>query len=77
VAIKKINLEEGTSRELSINEIWIMRKNKNPNIVHYIDSYILDDELWLIMEYLDGGTLHDLICVGSLSENEIAVVSRE
>ncbi|NXF13924.1 PAK3 kinase, partial [Smithornis capensis] len=77
VAIKKINLEEPTSKELSINEIQIMRTNKNPNIVNYIDSYLVEEELWLVMEYMDGGTLHDVICMTYMSEEQMAAVSRE
>ncbi|NXM65617.1 PAK1 kinase, partial [Serilophus lunatus] len=77
VAIKKINPEEPTSRELSTNEIWIMRTNKSSHIVDYIDSYLVGKELWLVMEYMDGGTLYDLIHERYLSESEIASVTWE
>ncbi|NXB69984.1 PAK1 kinase, partial [Donacobius atricapilla] len=40
-------------------------------------SYLVHEELWLVMEYMDGGTLWDVISETSLSESEIAVVSRE
>ncbi|NXM70020.1 PAK3 kinase, partial [Serilophus lunatus] len=40
-------------------------------------SYLVGEELWLVMEYMDAGTLHDVICKKSLSEEDVAVVSRE
>ncbi|NXW68993.1 PAK3 kinase, partial [Hirundo rustica] len=40
-------------------------------------SYLVDERLWLVMEYMDGGTLSDVITETRMSEDEIAVVSRE
>ncbi|NXE99908.1 PAK3 kinase, partial [Menura novaehollandiae] len=40
-------------------------------------SYVVDEQLWLVMEYMDGGTLNDVISKTYMSEDEIAVVSRE
>ncbi|NWU87709.1 PAK3 kinase, partial [Onychorhynchus coronatus] len=76
VAIKKISLQE-TSKELTLNEIEVMRTNRNSNIVNYLDSYIVEEELWLIMEYVDGGTLYDVISETCMSEGQMAAVSRE
>ncbi|OPJ67973.1 hypothetical protein AV530_000720 [Patagioenas fasciata monilis] len=38
VAIKQMNLQQQPKKELIINEILVMRENKNPNIVNYLDS---------------------------------------
>lgn len=40
-------------------------------------SYLVDDEVWLVMEYMDGGTLTDAIYEMYISEDEMAAVSRE
>ncbi|NXW79616.1 PAK3 kinase, partial [Hirundo rustica] len=77
VAIKKINLYGVRKKELTVNELMIMKKNRNPNLVNYLDSYLVGERLWLVMEYMDGGTLGDVISETRMSEDEIAVVSRE
>ncbi|RMB89449.1 hypothetical protein DUI87_34161 [Hirundo rustica rustica] len=77
VAIKKINLEDLSIRHLTVNEIMVMKRNRSPWIVNYLDSYLVHEELWLVMEYMDGGTLYDVIYETHMSEDEIAVVSRE
>ncbi|XP_064262216.1 serine/threonine-protein kinase PAK 3-like [Passer domesticus] len=40
-------------------------------------SYLLFEELWLVMEHMDGGTLSDVISKSYLSEEEMAAISRE
>ena len=47
VAIKQMNLQQQPKKELIINEILVMRENKNPNIVNYLDSYLIGGELWV------------------------------
>uniref|UniRef100_A0A8C3UEV1 non-specific serine/threonine protein kinase n=1 Tax=Catharus ustulatus TaxID=91951 RepID=A0A8C3UEV1_CATUS len=77
VAIKIISLLEDNSNELCVKEIQVMRENKNNNLVNYVDSYLVHEELWLVMEYMNGGSLHDVIMEARMVEEEIAVVSRE
>ena len=47
VAIKQMNLSQQPKKELIINEILVMRENKHPNVVNYLDSYLVVDELWV------------------------------
>lgn len=47
VAIKQMNLTQQPKKELIINEILVMRENKHPNIVNYLDSYLVVDDLWV------------------------------
>nr|XP_054509298.1 serine/threonine-protein kinase PAK 2-like [Agelaius phoeniceus] len=77
VAIKKINLQGLRKKQLTINEIMIMKRYRSPNVVNYLDSYLLGEELWLVMEYMDGGALSDVISKTYLSEVEMAAISRE
>lgn len=47
VAIKQMNLSQQPKKELIINEILVMRENKHPNVVNYLDSYLVGEELWV------------------------------
>lgn len=42
-----MNLSQQPKKELIINEILVMRENQNPNIVNYLDSYLVGEELWV------------------------------
>ncbi|XP_077646560.1 serine/threonine-protein kinase PAK 3-like [Lonchura striata] len=77
VAIKIMSLQEKMSEELAVNEILVMRDSRNPNIVSYLDSYLVDAELWLVMEFMDGSTLFDVLRAVYLEEGEIGAVCRE
>jgi p21-activated kinase 1 len=48
VAIKQMNLSQQPKKELIINEILVMRENKHPNVVNYLDSYLVGEELWVV-----------------------------
>jgi serine/threonine protein kinase len=38
-----------------------MRENHHDNVVEMYDSYLVNDELWVVMEYLEGGALTDIV----------------
>ncbi|XP_074389736.1 serine/threonine-protein kinase PAK 3-like [Zonotrichia albicollis] len=55
----------------------VMKMNRNLNLVKYLDSYFQGEELWLVLEYMDGGALSDIISRTYLCEDEAAAISRE
>ncbi|KAI0894563.1 Pkinase-domain-containing protein [Annulohypoxylon nitens] len=77
VAIKQMNLEQQPKKDLIINEILVMKESSHPNIVNFIDSYLCGGELWVIMEYMEGGSLTDVVTFNIMTEGQIASVCRE
>ncbi|RKF79692.1 Serine/threonine-protein kinase ste20 [Golovinomyces cichoracearum] len=77
VAVKQMNLEQQPKKDLIINEIIVMRESSHPNIVNFIDSFLLSGELWVIMEFMEGGSLTDVVTFNIMTEPQIAAVCRE
>ncbi|KAG0171389.1 signal transducing kinase of the PAK [Apophysomyces sp. BC1034] len=77
VAIKQMNLEQQPKKELIINEILVMKESQHQNIVNFIDSYLWRGDLWVIMEYMEGGSLTDVVTNNMMMEGQIAAVCRE
>jgi len=77
VAIKQMNLDLQPKKDLIINEILVMKDSKHKNIVNFINSYLHGVDLWVVMEYMEGGSLTDVVTFNMMSEGQIAVVCRE
>lgn len=77
VAIKQMNLEQQPKKDLIINEIMVMRDSKHKNIVNFMDSFLVRGDLWVVMEYMEGGSLTDVVTFNMMSEGQISAVCRE
>ncbi|KAI8087767.1 kinase-like domain-containing protein [Gilbertella persicaria] len=77
VAIKQMNLEKQPKKESIINEIRVMKESKAKNIVNFIESYLWKGDLWVVMEYMEGGSLTDVVTCNMIMEGQIAAICRE
>jgi len=60
VAIKRLNISFENLITLAA-EVYLMKSNKNQNIVGYHCSHWFDKRLWIVMEYMDGGSLASIL----------------
>ncbi|PKI85041.1 non-specific serine/threonine protein kinase [Malassezia vespertilionis] len=78
VAIKAMDLAHQPRKELIINEILVMKESQHPNIVNFLDSFLLrNSDLWVVMEFMEGGALTDVIDNNTLEEAHIAAICLE
>ncbi|EIN10615.1 Pkinase-domain-containing protein [Punctularia strigosozonata HHB-11173 SS5] len=78
VAIKQIDLEDSDDDISEIQqEIANLAQCDSEYVTRYYGSFVVNYKLWIIMEYLEGGSCLDLLKAGVFSEAHIAVICRE
>lgn len=80
VAIKQMDLAHQPRKELIVNEIMVMKDNRHKNIVNFLDAFLRNNyaELWVVMEFMEGGALTDVIDNNpSITEEQISTICHE
>ncbi|CAK7225999.1 Protein kinase [Sporothrix bragantina] len=80
VAIKQMDLAHQPRKELIVNEIMVMKDSKHRNIVNFLDAFLRNNnsELWVVMEYMEGGALTDVIDNNPvITEDQISTICLE
>ncbi|KAJ2902999.1 mst3-like protein [Zalerion maritima] len=78
VAIKHIDLESSDDDIQEIQqEIAVLSSCASSFVTQYKASFLRGHKLWIVMEYLGGGSCLDLLRPGVFSEAHIAIVCRE
>jgi len=76
VAIKKVPHTNPKQMRKNFQEIRFLKYCHHPNIVEYIRSYLVKDEVWLVLEYMQGGTLSQAVKAHDFEEPEIAYIAK-
>ncbi|KAJ5563070.1 hypothetical protein N7461_001831 [Penicillium sp. DV-2018c] len=78
VAIKHIDLESSEDDIQEIQqEISVLATCASPYVTQYKASFLKGHKLWIVMEYLGGGSCLDLLKPGCFNEAHVAIVCRE
>ncbi|KAI4731866.1 Pkinase-domain-containing protein [Aureobasidium sp. EXF-10728] len=78
VAIKHIDLEGSDDDIQEIQqEISLLSTCLSEHVTRYKASFVRGTKLWIVMEYLGGGSCLDLLKSGPINEAQIAVIMRE
>jgi len=66
--------------KLITNEISIMKTSHHLSIIEYYDSFAIDGQLWVVMEFMDGGCLTDILdeyVTVALTEPQIGLICKQ
>ncbi|MCZ7542449.1 MAG: serine/threonine protein kinase [Anaerolineae bacterium] len=80
VAIKMLVADDASDqhRKRFVREISALRKLYHPNIVGYVDAFASEDRMYLVMEYVGGGTLaHTMQSYGQLPADLFMQIARK
>lgn len=77
VAIKVFNKPYSSAKNTIDREIQLIKWLKHPNLVNFVNCYLWNDIVWVVMDYCDGGSLRQLTQVHRLNESQIAYFTKE
>ncbi|KAI8335652.1 kinase-like domain-containing protein [Choanephora cucurbitarum] len=75
VAIKQIYLRRQARKDLIVDEVRMGKEETaHANMVRQIECYIWNNDVWIVMEYMAGGSLTDVVTQNYMTEPEIATI---
>ncbi|KAJ7817236.1 kinase-like domain-containing protein [Mycena leptocephala] len=60
-------------KHLSVNQLSVMKELDHPNIISFIESYLVEPEmLWIVTDYVEGGELTEIIRNNRMVEDQMS-----
>eukprot|EP01099_Mayorella_cantabrigiensis_P005390 TRINITY_DN430_c0_g1_i2.p1 TRINITY_DN430_c0_g1~~TRINITY_DN430_c0_g1_i2.p1 ORF type:complete len:382 (-),score=92.76 TRINITY_DN430_c0_g1_i2:16-1161(-) len=76
-AMKIMDHSSAKRKRSNLKEVGALKLLAHPNIVEYHSCYLWNNEVSVVMEFLEGGTLTEAVKLFTFEESQIAYVARE
>lgn len=77
VAVKVMSHDSSRNQKANLREIYWLTKLNHKNIVKLRHCYLCLDEMWVVLEFMEGGTLTEAVKTSRFREPEVAYVAKE
>ena len=77
VAIKLMPHKSRKEQKMNFSECFYLKECNHPNVVSFKEAHIVANEIWVLMEFLEGGTLQEASKTSNFGEPTIAYIARE
>ena len=74
-AVKTIDISDHKRKDHLLLEHMVMKELTHPNLVNYTELFLERNNLMMVMEYMDGGALTDVVLYTILNEKQIAGIT--
>eukprot|EP01101_Sappina_pedata_P004668 TRINITY_DN201_c0_g1_i1.p1 TRINITY_DN201_c0_g1~~TRINITY_DN201_c0_g1_i1.p1 ORF type:complete len:440 (+),score=160.35 TRINITY_DN201_c0_g1_i1:162-1481(+) len=75
IAIKKASHKSEREKRRNLHEISFLKKIRHQNLVKVFSSHIVDGDIWIAMEFMEGGTLSEAVQRQELKTDIISFVA--
>lgn len=76
VAVKEIDIESDELIEIQ-KEIDMLRASESNYVVKYFGCILVKNRLWIVMEYMGGGSVRNILDVKAIPEIEITIILQQ
>jgi len=76
-AVKEIDTAKQVRKDHLLMEIMVMRELNHPNLVTYKEIFLEKKKLFIVMEFMDGGMLADIVMNLELKEDHAAAIMKD
>ena len=77
VAIKKMDHISSGQQNDNLTEVYFLKNCDQPNVVKFLSAHHVGDQLWMLMEFMEGGTLTEAAVKYKFQEKHVAYVAQE